>query len=272
MNFGIKLPFGMSNVSNPNPNPTVNNPGGNTGAKPLPKVTDQNNNTLNPGNANANAGNTNEPNNDPNANADPAKGQGSQLDNFKDLFTIPTDATGKPIVHTDPLAGPLLSVNPEKLREAASKMNFTAGISPELLVKAMSGNDPQAFMEAINTAAQGAFLQAMQVNAGVVENAFSKHTTRMEAALPDRIRNVQIGQAVPTHPALSHPAAAPMVAALKMQIAANNPTLSPDRVASMAENYVIAMASDINAENTRQDTVKANAADKSVDWMALLGG
>jgi hypothetical protein len=40
-----------------------------------------------------------------------------------------------------------------------------------------------------------------------------------------------------------------MVAALKSQIASTNPHLTPDRVAEMAENYVIAMAKDINNVN-----------------------
>lgn len=264
---GIKLPFGMSNA---NPAPMVPNP---NPAFPAKNQLDPKNNTLDPNNVNRQAGDSGEPNADPNNNADPNKGApGSQLDSFKDLFTVPTDDKGQPQLPTDPMAGPLLAVNAEKLREAAGKMNFTAGVAPELLQKAMSGQDPQAFMDVLNTVAQGAFLQAMTVNAGVVETAFSRHSQRIDQALPGRIRSVQIGQSAPKHPALSHPAAAPMVAALKSQIASTNPHLTPEQVAEKAEGYVIAMASDITTHNTQQSNQNQNGSKQETDWIGLLSG
>jgi hypothetical protein len=273
------LPFGRSNASTggvqmPNPNQ-----GGaqQTGNPNFPSRTqlDQKNNTLDPNNPNNQTGN-NEPGTDPNNNADPTKGQGgSSLDQFKDLFRIPTDDKGNPTLPADPMQGSVLAVNPEKLREAASKMNFLGSISQEQLQKAMSGQDPQAFMEVLNATAQSAFLQAMQVNAGVVETAIGKNNQRFEQALPDRIRNFQVQNAAPKHPALSHPAAQPMVDALKQNIARTNPHLTPDRVVEMAENYVIAMATDINnvnSANNKKNTPNNGTGSSDVDWMQLLGG
>jgi hypothetical protein len=261
-NLGVKLPFGMSNIGNNAPvQPQNNNPNFPSKNQLDPKnqpdpITGQ------PGT---------EANNDPANNADPQKGQGSQLDNFKDLFKVQTDDKGNPQVPVDPLSGPLLTVDPQKLKEAASKLNFTGNIAPEQLQKAMSGQDPQAFMDVLNSVAQGAFLQAMQVNAGVVETAFQKHTSRIETALPDRIRNIQVRNAAPKHAALSHPAAAPMVEALKGQIARANPHLSPEKVAEHAENYFIAFASDVTAGNQQQSNGNKSGPQET-DWAALLGG
>lgn len=267
--FGLNLPFGMSNQSNPNPNPVVNGNNNNTQNNPnfpAKSALDQKNATLDP-NATPNAGQP-----DPalfNPDGTP-KSPGSQLDNFKDMFTLPVGADGKPIITTDPLAAPVLQPDAKKLREAASKMNFTAGVSQELLQKAMSGQDPQAFMELLNTVAQNGFFTALQANAGVVQSALSTHTSRLDQALPDRIRNIQIGQVGTKHPALSHPAAVPMVAALKSQIAATNPHLSPEKVAEHAENYIIAMATDMNTSTQKE--VNAKNPKNETDWMALLTG
>lgn len=265
---GIRMPFGMSNVNNPNPQPTpAPNPNPNFPAK---QQLDPKNPQADP---KANTGGTNnEPTGDPANNADPNKGQqGSQLDNFVDVFKLPVDDKGNSVTQVDPMAGPLLSVNPEKLREAASKLNFSGNIAPELLAKAASGQDPAAFSEVLNLVMQNGFLAAMQANAGVVETAFSHHTARIDKALPGRIRDNQIRNTATKHPALSHPAAQPMVESLKFSIAQTNPTLSPDRVAEMAENYVIAMATDINTSNQRNDPARLKQeADDGMDWLSLL--
>jgi hypothetical protein len=263
------LPFGRSNVSN-NGVPANQQPQGNPNF-PSKTQLDPKNNTLDPNNANNQNGN-NEPNNNPNNNPDPNKGvQGSQLDNFKDLFKVQVDDKGNPVTTTDPLAGPILNVDPQKLREAASKMNFVSGVPQELMQKVMAGNDPQALVELINLTSQQAFLQAMQVNAGVVENALTKHTARIETALPDRIRNFQIQNTAPKNPVLSHPAVAPVLDGLKRTIASANPHLSPEKVAEHAENYVTAMATDLMGANNPTGSNKQQSTQET-DWNALLTG
>lgn len=254
-NFMSKLPFGMSDRSNV---PAVTPP-----ANPnFPSKT-----ALDPKNGSTDPKNTpNQGNNEP----EPGKGQqqGSSMDNFTDLFKLDTDAKGNVITPVDPLAGSVLNVNPEKLREAASKMNFAGSVNPETAQKALSG-DVNAFLEVINGVAQQAFLQSTQINAGVIDRAIGTHTQRLESALPDRIRSVQVKQTAPKHPSLSHPAALPVVEGLKMQVAAKNPHMSPEQVAATAENYFLQMAADIT--NVNQKTQQEAAPVKSeVNWMELL--
>jgi hypothetical protein len=262
--LGFQLPFGTAQRSNPTPAP---------GFPSTTQLQQQNaQDPNNPQNAAAKAASegTGEPVTDPNNNADPTKGtQGSSLDEFKDLFKLPTDDKGNVISHTNPLSEPLLKVDPAQLQAAAKKMNFAAGINPEAVQKALSG-DVSSFMEVLNSVAQNGFTAAMQANAGVVETAFTKNNQRYDQALPARIRETQINQAQTKHPALSHPAAAPMVAALKSSIAQTNPHLPPDRVAEMAERYVIAMATDINSTN-QQQTNQQPSSKQETDWAAMLG-
>lgn len=261
-NLATKLPFGMSNVSNamatPTQQPNPNFPSKN-------QLDPKNNNNQVPNNGDA------DPNGDPSNNADPTKGQGSgsQLDAFKDIFKLPTDDKGQPVQTADPFAEPLLKLDPKALSEAARKANFTSGIDAELLKTAMSGQDPQAFMSVLNTVAQNGFLGAVHSLSGVVESSIRKNNERFESALPERIRQTQINQAQPKHPALSHPAAAPMVGALKHQIAATNPHLPPEKVAEMAENYFLSFATDVNSHNQQQQQATKPKDPSEVDWSIL---
>lgn len=259
--FGVNIPFGMSNANNPrNPATPPANPN-----FPANKQLDPKNMGADPANVNnQNVGN-NEPGNDPNAGKEP----GSQLDSFADVFKLPTSADGQPQLPTDPMAGPITNIDPAKLREAASKMNFAAGVSPELLQKAMSGQDPQAFMAVLNTVAQNGFTAALTTSTNAFESGIAKFRDNLDSALPERVRQVQIRQAAPRNPVLNHPAAKPVVEAMKLQIATANPSLPPDRVAEMSENYFLAMMQDMNT-NTQQQQANLPSNKKETDWMALL--
>lgn len=219
--------------------------------------------------ANAGAGQNEPPNNSEN-NADPNKGvQGSQLDNFKDIFKIPTDDKGQPTVpNTNPLADPIMSVDPQKLREAAGKMDFTRGLEPELLQKAMSGQDPQAFMQVLNSVAQNGFSTALAATATMQNQALNTYHTRLDGTLASRVRDVQISQAAPKNPALAHPSAQPVLSAIRQSVAQANPHLSPEKVAETAENYFVAMAADMQAANEKSQPQTKSAGE--TDWMALL--
>jgi len=257
----FKLPFGMSNA-NQVATPADAKPQHQTGAQQLAQPANDNQQPNPPGD-------NGQPNNDPNNNADPNKGQaGSQLDNFKGIFTMPTGPDGKPLETADPHNEPLLNLDPAKLQEAAAKMNFAAGVAPELLQKAMGG-DAQAMSEVMSAAGRNAFVAATASMTRVVEDAINRNNQRNDQTLASRVRDVQINQAPVKHPALAHPAAAPVLAALKQQIAATNPTLSPDKVAEHAENYVIAMSTDVNTHNQQQTQAKTKSLEP--DYGVFLG-
>ncbi len=259
-NIRNSLPFGASNQSNTIVQPSPDGKGY-VPAKDQLEQKNQNHKV---------DANGNEINTDPSNSADPNKGAtGSQLDSFKDLFKIPVDDKGQPVQQADPFAEPIFKLDPAALSAAASKANFTAGITQEQLQAAQQ--DPQAMLQLMNKVAQNGFLGAVQSLTGVVEQAVQKNNQRMESALPDRIRKTQISQAQPKHPALSHPAAAPMVEALKTQIATANPHLSPDKVAEMSENYFLSFAGDITNHNQQVQNANKPKPPGEVDW-SILGG
>lgn len=258
-NFISRTVFGQSNQGN-NPNP---GPGYQTGKQQIEQP--QNNNSQiqsgNTGAADATGGEQIDPNKKP---------EGSQLDTFNDLFKMETDDKGQPIVRSDPMDGPIMNLDAAKLQEAAKKMNFTQGMDPEILQKAMSGSDPAAFMQVLNTAVQNGFQGAIKVTQQMAEEAIQRNNARVEAALPDRIRTTQIRQHQSSNPVLSHPAVAPIMEGLKATIAQKNPNLSPDRVAGMAEQYFMAMHGELNNVSQANDKQQRDKQNNSPDWENLL--
>lgn len=170
----------------------------------------------------------------------PAGGPQNPMDSFVDMFKPrPVDPKApKAPTLADPFLGPM---DPAAFKQQVAQANFAASIPQETLQKAMSG-DQQAFMDAINTASREAFAAAAQLSHGLVEHGARTAADRVSGSLDSRIRNFQIKSQNTNHEALAHPAVAPMLNAVKMQIAQSNPNLSPDAVQQQAEQYFTQMA------------------------------
>jgi hypothetical protein len=154
----------------------------------------------------------------------PEAGAGSPLDAFTDFFKpkqVDPNAPKAPGLN-DAYLGAL---DPAKFKEQVSQANFAASIPAETIQKAISG-DAQAFADAINMAAREAFAASAQLSHGLVEQGVRTGAERVAGSMDSRFRNFQIKSQNTSHEALNHPAVAPMLNAVKMQIASSNPNLS----------------------------------------------
>lgn len=195
-----------------------------------------------------------------------AGGPVNPMDSFVDMFK--PRAVDPKVPKAPTLADPFLSpLDPAAFKQQVATANFAASIPPETLQKAMSG-DQQAFMDAINTASREAFAAAAQLSHGLVEHGARTATDRVSSSLDSRIRNFQIRSQNTSNEALAHPAVAPMLNAVKVQIAQSNPNLSPDAVQQQAEQYFTQMADVLVAP--KQQAAKAAEAPKAGDFSYLL--
>lgn len=179
-------------------------------------------------------------------NAAPANAGGPQapvaspMDAFIDIFkpkNVDPNAAKAPGLG-DPYLGPM---DPTAFRQQVSTANFAANIPQEQMQKALGG-DIQAFSDVINSAAREAFAAAAQLSHGLVEQGVRTGTDRLNGTLDSRIRNFQVKSQNTSNEALNHPAVAPMLNAVKSQIASSNPNLSADQVQQQAEQYFTQMA------------------------------
>ena len=198
--------------------------------------------------------------------AAPAAGPQNPLDSFADMFKPRQVDPSAPRQQT--LADPILGqLDPAAFRQQVSQANFTASIPQETIQKAISG-DAQAFADAINHASREAFAAAAQLSHGLVEHGSRTAAERVNGTLDSRIRNFQIKSQNTNHEALTHPAVAPMLSAVKMQIASSNPQLSPDQVQRQAEDYFTQMADVLTAP--KRQAAEAAATPKQNDFSYLL--
>lgn len=195
-----------------------------------------------------------------------AGGPVNPMDAFKTMFERkPADPNApKTPSMNDPVLGPL---DPAAFKQQVATANFAAGIPQDTLQKAISG-DANALMEAINHASREAFAAAAQLSHGLVEHGVKTGGERFNSTLDSRIRNFQIKSQNTNHEALAHPAVAPMLNAVKMQIATSNPQLSPSEVQSQAEQYFTQMADVLVAP--KQAAKQAAATPKETDFSSYL--
>lgn len=189
----------------------------------------------------------------------------SPLDPFKDLWNTPDSAVTA--ASADPFSSPLFQADPAKIREAAKQMDFISQISPELMQKAMSGQDPQAFLEVINQVAQTSLATSLQLSTATMEQAGSKIGERFNKALPSRFRDLQINEQQPSNPVLQHPAAQGMLKVAKQQVKMMNPDATPQQVQQMAEQFLSSFASTL----TTDPNAAAKAEAEEFNWMNWAG-
>lgn len=197
----------------------------------------------------------------------PAAGPEDPLAGFVDIFKprqVDPNAKTAPTL-ADPILG---QFDPATMQQQVAKTNFAANVDPAKVQAALSG-DQNAFLEVINQATQNAFLASAQLSHGLAETGARTAAERVNQSMDGRIRNFQIRTQNPTNEALAHPAVAPMLSALKTQIATSNPTLTPEQVQQQAESYFTQVA-DVLTAPKQQQAAQQQAGPKEADFSYLL--
>lgn len=196
----------------------------------------------------------------------PPTAPSNPLDNFKDLWKNP-DTSGQP--PADPFSQPLFNTDPTKIVEASQKANFLSQIPQELMQKAMSGQDPQAFMEVINSVGQQSLALALQLSTATIEQAGSKIGERYKQDVPNRFKDVQLNSIKSSNPVLSHPSAEPMLQMLRGQIRKNEPNLSADEINRKAEEFLTTFAGQLSPGSQGEGNSGPNSKE-GTDWSTWL--
>lgn len=216
-----------------------------------------------PGNLPENAGAV-DPNNSllPAGSADALK---SPLDVFDKLWDTDPNAANS----NKPFS---FNIDPEKLKEAASKTDFSRVLTPENLQRIAAGGTEsvQAFQESLNQVAQTVYAQSAFANSKMVEAAVLKATEDFNLKIPQLLKQHSLSDSLRNkNPALSHPAANPIVKAMEYQLAQKYPDATATDLSKMAEDYLVAFASSISP--VKEETIgKPGAKSNDVDWSNFL--
>lgn len=194
----------------------------------------------------------------------------SPLDAFKDLWqpaATPKDAQGNPV----PASKGMFNLDPAKIMETAGKINFKQSVSKDQLAAITAGGPDamNALLDVINKVGQDAYAHSVQTNAQLMEAGFGKARTDFTAELPNHIKNYGVSRELSReNPAFAHPAAQPIIDAVKTQMMQKFPGASESEVAQKAREFVEGFAN--AAIPPKTDASSQQNKSSNTDWDAWV--
>lgn len=200
-------------------------------------------------------------------NIDPAapKTPESPLDQFKDLWQNDPNAENK----NAPIN---FNVDQTKLMEAASKVDFTKILKQEDLQAISAGGEGAvaAFAKSLNSVAQSVYAQNAMATSKIVEAAVAQAQDRFASQIPDMVKKQNLSNSLrEENPALSHPAAAPILTALENQLTVKYPNATGSEIKKMATDYLSSFATAASPKKEDPATT-ATSGKKEQDWTDFL--
>lgn len=182
----------------------------------------------------------------------------SALEPFKDMWEPNVDAEGKPVSTTPETPAPL---DQKELQKVIGEADFSKAISPEVLAAINAGGEGanEALITAMNSVAQSTMLQSTLATDKIVKQAVEEATKATAIKVAEQIRKQNLSDnLLETNPLFSNPAVKPVMDAVQSQLATKFPAASTAQLTKMAQDYVLAMNSELNPEDTTtSDTAKA---------------
>lgn len=176
------------------------------------------------------------------------------LDQFKGMF----DNTS-----TDADKVPSFVLPSDKVNDVASKMNFTQGINPELMQKAMAG-DAQSMMEIINNVGQQAYARSIEHTATLSDNFINQRLAHEGKTLNSKVKEQLTSAELQTKtPGFDNPVVKAQLSSTARELARMYPDATPQEIAQKARDYITTLANSINPQAT---TAPQQESAKDVDW------
>lgn len=235
--------------ANANANQNNNSSNSNSNTDPVTKA-----------NGDAAAANTNaDPNN-------PSKSAENPLDAYAKLF--------QNAASTSEIQAPSFSIDPKVIGEVAGKLDFTQGLSPEILQKAQGG-DAAAMLQLIQTVGQNSYRAALEHSTKLTDTHLEQRSEfeskRLQKGVKDQLTyDALVNQ---DNPNTSHPLVKAELNRIAKQFA-NSPEYvdaTPQEIAKAAYNYMNDLQKALNPSDPNKGK-DGKAAPAEIDYMKYLGG
>lgn len=162
-------------------------------------------------------------------------------------------------------------LTPEKMLEAAAKVDFRKVLDQESLAKIKAGGDEAvgALADLLNKTGQQVYGQSIVVAQKLAERAVSDAEARFTKELPNLIRRQSAQEALLSeNPAFKDPAVAPVVAAIQTQLQAKYPKATASELNEMARDFMKQAAGVLSSDPKAAAAASASAKKKAgeEDW------
>jgi hypothetical protein len=192
---------------------------------------------------------------------DKQKANVSPMDKFGDLWQpVPTDPNAPNPEST--------GFSPEKMMEAAGKVDFSKVLNREDLQKISAGGEEavNALMNALNKTAQTVFGQSTVVTQKLVERAVADAKADFLKEIPGLVKKQSLNESLAAdNPAFSNPALQPVITALQSQLAEKYPKATTAELRTMAMEYLTGAAEMITPAAKKSPDSKSAKVDTNWD-------
>ena len=187
----------------------------------------------------------------------------SPLEPFADLFTI--DSKNKEVIPDSTIFS---RIDPKKIQEAASKIDFRSVISSEIQARIKAGGEDgvAASQEAMGVMAQAVFSQSAMASTALIEQAAKKIQQQFEAKIPSLLKSHNLKSSVLEDKVLSNPAVAPLVPTVTSQLQIKYPNASDSELRTLTANYFTAFAESLINAKELKSVSKKEPVSKSQDF------
>ena len=131
-------------------------------------------------------------------------------------------------------------LTPEKMLEAAAKVDFRKVLDPQSLAKIQAGGEEAtaALADLLNKTAQQVYGQSIVVSQKLVERAVEEAKGEFASRIPSFVKNQTAQEAlISANPAFKNPAVAPVVASVQAQLQQKYPNATAQEIAQLAQDY-----------------------------------
>jgi len=188
----------------------------------------------------------------------------SPLAQFKDLWETDPKKSG------DKEAAPDYSLKSEDVMKVVAKQDFTKNLTPEQVAAIQEGGEAgvAATIALVNGAVQQAVTTSTLISNQLSQQMVNQAVQDSQDKIPGILRsNLTSAHLKDTNPLFSNPAVTPVMEAVQSQLLEKYPDFTPQRVNELTENFVMALAEEVNSG--AKDAINNNAGGE-VDWDAFM--
>lgn len=179
------------------------------------------------------------------------------LDAYAKLFDNATTGT--------PDAPPSFTLDPKLLSEVSGQLNFTQGISPELLTKATSG-DTAALLEVINQVGQQSYKTALHHSTTLTDKFVGARSSFDQKNIGSHVQGALTDSALASIPNASHPVVKNQLKMVADMMRKSNPDATPQQIAEASQKYILELAGALNPS----DKAKPDESQGEFDWESFI--
>lgn len=178
------------------------------------------------------------------------------LDSFTGMYDTKSRGTDE--------VPPVFALDPASLRTAASQLNFSAHVTPELAQKLQSG-DATAVADAFNELGRQVYQTTMSHQSTLTDRFVNARMTHDRKGLGQSVHSVLTANSL-AKLADQNPVLKEHVTEIGDKIASKYPDATPDWIAEQTKNYFVTMAKQLDPSLDATEVAKKKDKEEDINW------